>query len=542
MKKVFLLILTTLFIRVASAQTPIGHYHDWDGFPLHGYYDALSYSPLNALSITHFSDSFEKGKLYLRNGSTKKGLIKFENRKVWFKVGDEKRTKIKTEELVGLTIGIDSFFVANDFHVERKTGSSLQSEADFLQYLTTINGYTFAKHYHFSSGMAVNYAWASSVIETYQVLNPGASSWRSFPRSRKKFKEMALPYFKHVPALKEKIESEVLGYENMMTLIKMTEYYDHYQRNEPLYFNAHWQEVAPTDEWVYRAHVTQLEDSTWTIEYDKNDIKICSGQFSSLYPNKKEGLFVNYYPDGTGRDLSIYENNELVTASTFHPNGVLHYEYEVISTFNGFEEIKFIDYLEAKTDKNQTLSKMEGKWSETFEDPITGNTFINEFDGPELRRAYRMDGDRKIYQLTDPYYKLKFNALQTKLSNYVQGMEWREAAQDQAQGTLFIAVIIDEKGTVDAYKLLNSIHPELDDKIKKWAVTHLRKEATYRFRFRPYKIGKEKVFAEFVIPIRFSINKFYRAPASNYYDWGWHHHMMFQQQQQFTPPPMPTRF
>ena len=115
------------------------------------------------------------------------------------------------------------------------------------------------------------------------------------------------------------------------------------------------------------------------------------------------------------------------------------------------------------------------------------------------------------------------------------------ALSENAQGIILVSLIVDKKGNVENSIILNHIHPEIDKLIDEFIKTRLLPEAEYRYKFKPYIVGKVKQYCEVVIPIEFSINRFYRQPV-NYNQFN---NMYWMQQQQqmlnMRPPPPPPR-
>ncbi len=522
------------FIQVCAAQIHIGYYHDLEGLPVYDFIDPFQYSPKEKLSLSHYSNSYESGKIYFSNGKTAKGLIKYENKKIWFKKTEsDEKLKIFPGETVGLTIGLDSFFVAKDFNVEKQMGAQVQDEPQFMQYLTSFDGKTYAKHYFFSS---------SSIIETYQVKNDGNSSWTSFPRNNKRFRSVAYTYFGHIPYLKQKLINESIGYKNMMTLIKSAEYYDKLKNDENLYFDKYWNETEKENS-VFQAEIQSLEnDSIWVIDYFKGASLLYRARYHSLFPNKKHGEFEMLSEEGETIHTIEYDKNDMMEKTVSFANGQPHYAYHFKEMSPGYHPYLQVDYKKIYGPSGELLQR-EGNWTEQV--IWKQGSFTNEFSGQQLLKSFRIEDGLEIHQIIDPSYKFKTKKLQNLLDAYFEEIDFRRAAEKNVQGMYFITVRISDKGDITDFKVHNRLHPILDTNIRSWARKYF--EGPYAIKFKPYKVGNEKVHAEFMIPLRFSIYKFYRKPASYYYDWNFYHQMMFQQQMMQpislpNPPPMPGRF
>src|SRR5690606_7052395 len=114
------------------------------------------------------------------------------------------------------------------------------------------NGYTFAKHYHFTSSAAQQYAMQAPIIETFLVKHNDSLTWDNFPDNNK-FKERALNYFSHIPYLRNKISTGEYGNKDILSAIKMAEYFDKYNKSKPIFYDKYWQEIRGFNKAVYSA-------------------------------------------------------------------------------------------------------------------------------------------------------------------------------------------------------------------------------------------------------------------------------------------------
>ncbi|MEO1253643.1 MAG: hypothetical protein AAFY41_01980, partial [Bacteroidota bacterium] len=326
-----LFLLSTTFS--GTSQIHIGYYHDLDGLPVHDFIHPFVYSPKKKLRLTHYSTSYEKGKVYFNDGRIESGLIKYENKRIWFKqTANDEKLKVKPEETIALTVGIDSFFVAKNFYVERQLVSLPQEKPQFMQYVTAFDGKIYAKHYFFSSGLG-----GSSIIETYQVQKKGDTHWTSFPRNNKRFKPIALQYFGHIPYLNRKIEDGSISHNDIMTLIKSAEYYEKLQQNESLFFDKYWNETKE-DGASYQANIRSLEnDSIWTVDYYKDNLRIYRARYHSLYPNKKHGVFEIFDSSGNTVASIDYNKNDVSKRNLMFPNNKPHYTYHFEEMSPGYK-------------------------------------------------------------------------------------------------------------------------------------------------------------------------------------------------------------
>lgn len=544
--KVSLSIVFIFLSCFSQAQLNIGYFHDLDKLPIHGTINTREYSPENLLVLIHRSDAFEKGTVYYSDGNIEEGLIKYENKKIWYKpTKAAEKDKLKPEEVLALTIGVDSFFVANHFNVEQLAVTRPITEPQFMQYLTAFNGLTFAKHYHFSSGMAQSYTMASAVIETYQVSEDEGKTWTSFPKRGKMFEEVALKYFSHIPYLKRKIEEGSLDHEDMMTLIKSAEYYDTFKNGRYIYFDRYWNQIYSAKESAYSAEIKSLRDSIWTISYASNEAILYEASYHSLFPHKRHGTIKSMSTEGYAVLETSYFEDEKKSESINYENGNTHYVIDLVDFYMNYNTYTIPKYNQVLDSSGNSLVQI-GDWNEELK---TSNGIVtNEFYGDGLSKAYRVEDGQKIYHITDFEYNFKLKKLQTSLSRYFESKDFLQASEDNAQGMYFIHVQISDKGRAVNNKILNSIHPTLDSKVKGWANSVLKESSYYPHKFKPYKVEKEKVDAEFLVPLQFSIVKFYRQSANANYNWQFQQQMMFHQQMMMqpmnlpTPPPMPMGF
>lgn len=88
-----------------------------------------------------------------------------------------------------------------------------------------------------------------------------------------------------------------------------------------------------------------------------------------------------------------------------------------------------------------------------------------------------------------------------------------KALKENAQGIILMSLIINKDGYVVHGSILNEIHPELDDLVKKFIKYKFLPESGFNYKFRPFKINKKKVFCEIIIPFDFSILRYYKEPS-----------------------------
>lgn len=515
-----LIVLTnTLF-----SQTPIGFNYDLNGKPLNGYYDALTYSHQKSIIYSHNSNSFEIGYYYDNDLNKVEGLIKFDDDKILFKNRNGTgREKLKPDEINSFIIGIDSFYVTSNFYYKDK----LRTKSEFVQYITTIDTLIFAKNYNFPSGVSQTYGGNPPVVETYLVQMKNSNEWDNF--SEFNFRKTADKYFGHIPFLSEKIKIGDFDDNNPRSLIKMADYYYRYQNGQPIYLDKYWQELTGEKNSMYKSSIDNKEDSIWTISYFHDDIKIYQGNYSSFFPNLRDGVFISYYSNGNERSRTYYKNNKQKENKLFYPNGKLKYHYNIIGDSTSKKNINRVLYTTALSpDGEELINNGLSRYIE--KDTIkAGYEYQTFFRDKKIHSVFRMMKKDTVYLLTDPEYNFKLNSLQDKFTRFMGEMNIDEALSENAQGTVLVSFVIDPKGNVLDYRILNSINGQLDLTVKSFVLNRVYRKDELGHKFKPFKIHRKKHFCEVVIPFEFDIVRYYRALAYNNQNLNFHNQMMMQQ-------------
>ena len=516
MRKTIIFLTFLMTMNCVDAQIPVGVKYDINGMPLNGYLDQIIYSPKKKISNVHYSGYYESGYYYDSLGTKIKGLIEFKGNFIFFKKKEEdKGIMIKSGEIRSFVIGIDSFFVVDKFRYKNR----IKEKPDFVQYITEFNGYTFAKHYHFGSFNN----------KTFLVKHRDSMIWDNFPDNWK-FKERALKYFSYIPYIKNKISSGEYDSEDMLSIIKMAEYLDKYNKSEPIFYDKYWQETRASDKAVYSAKISNKVDSIWTFEYYKDKTKIYQANYSSFYPNIKNGDFIAFYPNGETRQIVTFADNKPIEVKTFSENGMLKTQYEIVeknykSSSRTDIDIKYIvvnDSLGKNILESNNLSVLPMK------DELNGYIYKSTYKNKRLVSVHRIYKKHSIFQIPDPNYYFNIRPLQKRFDRFMSDKKYENALNENAQGIILVSLLIAPNGHVLESTVLNHIHPELDSLVDNFIKSKLLKGAKYRYIFKPYKKDKEKRFCEFVIPFEFSIYRFYRKPEhyNNFYFQNW----MMQQQ------------
>lgn len=534
MKKHIILLELILITQCSLlAQIPVGHYYDVNGTPMHGYFDPLEYAPEEQWSFTHNSFQYKKGRYYDRKGKRHDGYIKFNFKNIYFSdiLPVEKKRKIQKNELQSFVVESDSFFITK----------SISSEF-IAQHIAIVNEHHFIKTYSWVSKMENVYN------QKYLYKRLGNQMWIDVPSGNKNFRSLASSIFNNIPTINSRLESKEFDSSSLLTLIKMGEYYEKYQKRENIYFDKFWQDTRVPADKKFHAEILNVKDSVWTVEYFNENIKLYKVNHVSFLPNRIHGKLIAYYDNGKKRKESIYESGKLIKVITYYRNGTVHYNYDLIEiNENGKAQI-----LPLYTVVNDSLGKniiaKTNSGIEEFYDSETGNFATNYFEQNRLKYSFRKDGDRKVYQLYDKDFNFKMKNFGSKLTTFL--LEDKEEFFDnQADltGMYFIYLLIDESGYVEEFKLLNKIEEQVDRAIDYGLYYHFDTKSPNRQRFSRYSIDGEKFAYELVVPLAFDVKKFYKLPSNslfNYWwnDWDriWMHDQMLNNMNQIPPVKLPN--
>jgi hypothetical protein len=517
--KIVLSLAFFLVVKVILSQTPVGQLFDINGEPFNGYFDPFTYHPDNKIKKVHNSDSYEIGHYYDRDGNKISGQIQFSPTSILFKNADTvSGEKLKSDEIECFVIGVDSFFVTSNFYFKNR----LKTNPEFVQYIAEINGNIFAKYYY-TSGLRQR-SKGPLFIETFLAKPQDSKTWDDFQKKHR-FKENALKYFAHIPYLKKKITAGEYNSKDMMSLIRMAEYFEKYKHSELIYFDAYWQGVNNKKQSKFYAKISDKKDSIWTFDYFNDSIHLHTANYVSFYPNKKCGEFTAYYPSGTPRQITRYEDDKAKEVKTFDKSGRLkkHYQY-IEKRIKGVDEAVDIEYITVNDSQGNILPQFPNTIDLVETDELTGVEYTSTFSEKELLSSYRIIDQDTVFRIVDPDYNFKLKPLQRAFDIVMGFEEYDEALSVNAQGTILISCVLNKKGRVVDYSILNGIHPQIDSIVEKVASRMLSPIHNFSFKLKPYKTGKTKQFCEVVIPFEFSTNRFYREPA-NYHNFD---HMFMQ--------------
>jgi hypothetical protein len=520
------ILLITLFILNTVdvfSQVPVGLKYDINGEPFNGYYDPLTYSPKNKLSINLKTGLFERGSYYDKSNNKIGGYIRFENDRIWFKqtLSDLKRI-IMPEEINSFVLGVDSFFVITDFYFKRK----LKSKPEFVQFLSRINEVTFVKHYHFSSAAGQQYGGRPAIIESVLARNKKDSVWDNFFKD--KFEINVAKYLDVPEEITRKIDSGKLTESSISSIVKIAEYFKKYNAKDTIYFDAYWQEISAQKLAKYSAVITEKKGSHWTLNYFNKEVRIYTITYGSFSPNIKVGSFFSYYSNGEKRQEIIYVDNKPIEFKTYTKKGALQTQYKYEQTVDKITDITKVyhDYIFAGDSIGNNLLDSSKITHQVVSDESSEVTYHRSFFMDRIIGAYWDLNGKKIHQVTNPNFDLKIKPLIRKLNYFLSDVKFNGALAENAQGIVLVAVIVNEKGFVFKSTILNKLHPELDVIVNDFVKEYLSPGGDESHRFKPLRKDGVKESFEFVIPIAFGINKFYRAPIYYNHFFNMNMHMM----------------
>ncbi|UZR99677.1 hypothetical protein [Chondrinema litorale] len=509
MKIIFSPIIFIFLFQLCKAQIPIGYYYDNNGTPMEGYFDPLTYAPERAATMSHISKDFKEGHFYDLNGTKHYGYIKFAFNKILFKTDGSadpySYDKIKAKELTSFVVGTDSFI---SFHVS--------GNKDLLQIISDTKEFKIAKRYDVTNKMQ----WQFNTTYLYTAKG-GSKPWFVISSINYEFRTRALKMFGHIPYVKQKIENKTYKYNDIETIIKTVEYYEKYQNNLPIQFDANWEETVSKEQTVYTGKIVKIDSIGWHINYYKKDVKVYSGIYTGFSPNNLEGDFISYYENGNPRKKTFFRDKLPKRVTTYFPDGSIHHDYS-ISIID--KEIRY-SYLTVNTPEGKNLIKPAQKFEEQFNDSITGNTYINEFEASNLTNSYRIEDGEKIYRKFDKNINLS-----TQINKLLKDHELEISnIEADVNGVMLLALVIDKEGYANKSMILNQVDTETYRIVKNAIDSNLKQTAAYRTKFETFKLNGQKVMYEVVIPIVIDISKFYKKPSNNINNYYWMNNLLFQQ-------------
>ncbi len=257
------------------------------------------------------------------------------------------------------------------------------------------------------------------------------------------------------PELADEIRDETIHIGKMLRAIKTLKYFDKYEKGNKIYFNQYWEERLDSNSAIEYANIVNVEDTLWTLEYYLNHVIVTSAQYSAFYPYRKNGAFVTYVGKGLTRKKTYYKKDEIEKVTYYYSNGIVHYEYKMkVESKDDWNTVKSKTYSIVNDSTGKNLLSDTGSGEEIVIDR-TGLTIHNVFHNNKLLETYRIVGDNKVYQICDVNNEFKIKSLQSKLSSYLPATKFAKTTACNAQGNLFISLLIDPSGYVKSFKVLN---------------------------------------------------------------------------------------
>jgi len=516
-------------INMSHAQIEVGLMHDLKGVPLNGYFDPIIFSSQKTVYSTPIPDSYELGHYYDSSGVKINGLIKFDQKKIFYKKNkNDKKITIEAGKIKSLIVGVDSFIVVK----EKLINNVNTSEPQFVKYLASFDNYIFAKHYHFFSNMQRGMGAASASYESYLVKHKDSLIWDKFSTETALFKYQAMKYFGHIEPIKAKIEANKYSEEEMESILKMAEYYYKHKNFESIYYDIYWQETRNVNRAVYFAKIIDYNNSSWTLAYSNKDYKLYQAKYTSFSPNEKEGEFSCYYPNGNLRQVIFYVKNKPTEVKIYNTNGVMISNFQFVKGKDNLwsEPTPKIKYLVFLDTLGNDILKNNPNASVNITDHFNHETYTYRFENNELVSCYKLLNGDSIFHSTDINYNFDDEKLQEKFISFIKDKNYDEAVSENAQGTILVSLLMDADGNPLKYNILNKLHPQLDSLVEQFIKIKLSPTGASPLQLKAYKKGKLKRSCEILIPFEFSINRFYREPVnySHFYQnhWQIHQHMI----------------
>lgn len=522
------------------AQDYIEYKFDLSGFPIGGYIDPIAFSPDKGINYMHYLDAYSSGYYYNHSGEKVDGFIKFKNRSIQYKnEKSEYKERFKPTEVKYFVIGVDSFFTATNFEY----GGRKMSGPEYLQFVAAFDTVEFAKYYHFNQSGVGDQSFYDYYL--YRTENDG--QWRSMSDKQhyltNGFRMSFSSCFDIVYNSKPYTEPD----NSLLKLIKTAEYQYKYDNSECIYLNENWQEIKDEPNFKYYARIINKIDSIWNIAYYNETNKLYEVSYSSIFPNKKYGYFKIFNPEGGIRKLVEFENNKAISNKTYTINGDLQsvYKLDTVKRADAKSARLRIIYEFVADSKGNNLIQQRDSFMLTMHDTILNRDVFQYFRDGELVKSTFEYKEMEVYQITDPNYKFKIKSIQSAFNSYMSDQQYEDEYLENAQGQVLVSVIINKKGYVESFIPIFISNSGTGNMVTNFYNFKLTSGVEDRYRFKPLKINKEKVYCELVIPFDIGISSFYSRPIqyNYYYDhMFWNNMHMMQNYSQPNIPLGPAKF
>ena len=484
-----------------------GSYADLDGRIIHEYADQ-DFSPAKSVNIFFNTALYgSSGHYYTNSGAVEAGEIHFPIGNRFFnytKNEGGKSQRIVPQAGWSFTIGADSFVVANGFTVYGKVGVIEQDSksANILSFIGKSQKFAFFSHTPI--GIKTNYLVRDLKSEKYI----------SLPLTSKAFREIAPEIFKDYPLLVELLQSEEIKPEQVVDIIRFIQYSDALASNKAIEYTANWEITDNPKNQVYYAEVSKPAKD-WRLDfYDQAGRKLFTEHYAYAHPAKNNGEAFWYYPN-TG---VIRKKTDFVMGKSskkffiYYPNGQLHYNYAI-------NELEEVVYRYVQSEKGETVLDITGSGKEEFYDETAKRTITREFQDHKLFTSYFLDQEgRKVYQYAQRNAKiLSLNTYNNNLATE-KVYPWSALAAGE-EGVVLVKFIIAPNDQVESFSILRGISPAIDHKVL-WML----RTSYLAPSFKSGKHGKQEVYQEVVVPIRFALLR-QSMNRYHYHDPLWMHHL-----------------
>lgn len=522
---------TASLSQIVSPYYEVGYFTDADRQPIDGYIDVTYQPKTRSDHQLTLGESFTPGCYYNLKREKINGRIKYGYKDGFFRFtppsGGDKSEKITADMCLSYVIGKDSFAVIKDFTVERELLSELVKEPTFAEVITTVGDLTFYQH---------TVVGQNKLLYTY-IVKEGKGPLVSFPKSKNKFKEVALTCFGHIPYLSAGISNETMGDEDVLNMIKYYEYSIRLKDSAKIYYSASWEELKDTSEYGYLYYADSLceKNGVWSMRYYvKDGTPLYSGSYSSLAPQKKDGLFTFYFPDGRLRKTVTYRNNETFgDIKSYQHNGLLHYVY----TKRNFSKPEYRVVADAS---GKNVLDPTGSGTETFYDSIQSREITRIYKNYKLTDSYYLDASgAPVYQSAKNHAAV-WNKEALENNELIKPITYPKIAiSNNVHGMILVKVLADREGNTAKVMLVKGLDYECDKTVMSYCQSKYKGKNWY-----PLKIDKETVAQEILMVFVMEIIPYSRYRNNYYYNNMWYDHYMLQQhmnlmQQQQTMPQVP---
>lgn len=419
--------------------------------------------------------------------------------------------RIKPDECLGYVISKDSFAVIQNFPLKNK----IIEKKRFAQVIDEVDDLVFYRYIKFGS---------NKVTVAFLAKRENSTDYVYLSGRKEDFKKAAIEVFGEAGFLKDKINKNEYTSDDLPQLIKLLKYFKAYKSNKKIHFNAFWDEVDSNNESKYYAVVDTIQSGIYNISYYfKNNTKLYDGQYSSLYPHKKEGIFNWYYSNGILRKTIEYKDDEPKWVKTYFDNGQLHYHYEIEE-----EEGERV-FKKVFSEQGENKLDVKGNGTEVFEDKILNRKIHREFKRLKLVSSHFTDQDGKAIYQYHSENKSGITGLKTLQSNvnYLDSYP-KKSVRKFAHGYVLVRCLIDENGKTDKFEIIKGV----DENCNAFVTEFLTDKLLGKKKWKTLKIDGIKYAQELVLPFDFTIKSFshYRNHYYNNNMWWFHHDMMMQQQ------------